>query len=111
MNLTTRKSEEESKCVWQSSRGLIEDLWKLLETAAEITSVPKWEKCAIMHGLYPFQDGLFGSKTKMLKNMQKTSLEPQQKYSKQKFTPETPSSRKITSTVLKSEKFAILYGP
>ena len=63
-----------------------------------------------MHGLYPFQNGLFGWKIKMFKNMQKTCLEPQQKYSKQKFTPGMPSSRKITSTVLKSEKFAIFYG-
>ena len=50
MNLTTRKSEEESKCVWQSSRGLIEDLWKLLETAAEknaekrIKTIALWRK-------------------------------------------------------------------
>ena len=77
----------------------------------KITSVPKWEKFAIMHGLYPLQNRQFGSKIKMFKNMLKTSLEPQQKYSKQKFTPETPSSRKITSTVLKSEKIAIFYGP
>jgi len=50
MNLTTRKSEEESKCVWQSSRRLIEDLWKLLETTAEknaekrIKTTPFWRK-------------------------------------------------------------------
>ena len=42
--------------------------------------------------------------------MTKTSLEPQQKYSQQKFTPRKPNTRKITS-VLKSEKFAIFYGP
>ena len=50
MNLTKRKSEEESKCIWQSSRGLIEDLWKLLETAAEknaekrIKTISSWKK-------------------------------------------------------------------
>ena len=50
MNLTTRKSEEESKCVWQSSQGLIEDLWKVLETAAEknaekrIKTISSWKK-------------------------------------------------------------------
>ena len=37
--------------------------------------------------------------------MQKTSLEPQQKYSKQKSTPKTPNSRKIKG-VPKWEKFA-----
>ena len=75
----------------------------------KITSVPKWEKFAIMHGLYPLPNRQFGSKIEMFKNMLKTSLEPQQKCSKQKSTPKTPNSRKITS-VPKSEKCAIMHG-
>ena len=62
-----------------------------------------------MHGLYPLQNRQFGSKIKMFKNMLKTSLEPQQKCSKQKSTPKTPNSGKITS-VPKSEKCAIMHG-
>ena len=71
----------------------------------KITSVPKSEKLAIMHGLYPLQNRQFGSKYGKVKNMQKTSLEPQQKYFKQKSIPKTANIRKITS-VPKSEKFA-----
>ena len=75
----------------------------------KITSVPKWEKLAIMRGLHPLQNRQFGSKIKMFKNMQKASLEAQEKCSKQKSTPKTPKRRKITS-VPKSQKFARMHG-
>ena len=54
------------------------------------------ENFAIMHGLYPLQKRQFGSKIETFKTMRKTSLEPQQKCSTQKFTPKTPNIRKIT---------------
>ena len=102
-NMLKTSLEPQKKCSKQKSTPKTPNVGK-------ITSVLKSEKCAIMHDLQPLQNGRFGSKIRMLKNMQKTSLEPQEKYSKQKFTPRTPNTRKITS-VLKSEKFAIFYGP
>ena len=62
-----------------------------------------------MHGVEPLQNRRFWSKMKMFKNVLKTSLEPQKKCSKQKSTPKTPNSRKIT-TVPKSQKCAIMHG-
>ena len=53
----------------------------------KITSVPKSEKFAIVHGLQPLQNPQFGSKIKTFKNMQKTVLEPQQNCTMQKSTP------------------------
>ena len=69
----------------------------------KITSVPKSEKFAIM------QNHKFGSKIKLFKDMQITSVEPQQKCSTQKSTPKTPNIPKITS-VQKFDKFAIMHG-
>ena len=69
MNLTTRKSEEESKCVWQSSRRLIEDLWKLLETTAEknaekrIKTIASWKKKKEDSKNKKFQNGVCGAGT------------------------------------------------
>ena len=58
MNLTTRKSEEESKCVWQSSRGLIKDLWKLLETTAEKNAEKRFKTMASWKKNYLKKGGL-----------------------------------------------------
>ena len=57
----------------------------------------------------PFAKSSILIKIKMFKNMLKTCLEPQQKCCKQKSTPKTPNSRKITS-VPKSKKIAIMHG-
>ena len=100
-NMLKTSLEPQKKCSKQKSTPKTPNVGK-------ITSVLKSEKCAIMHGLQPFKNGQFGSKIKMLKNIRKTSLQPQQKCSKQKSTPKTPNSREITS-VSKSEKFAIMH--
>ena len=75
----------------------------------KITSVPKTEKFAIMDGLQPLQKRQYGPKTKMFKNIWRTSLQPQQKCSTQKSTPRTPNIRKIRS-IPKSEKLRIMHG-
>ena len=95
-NMLKTSLEPQQKCSKQKST-------PKTPNSRKITSVPKWEKYAIMHGLYPFQNGQFGSKIKMLRNIRKTSLEPQQKCFTQKSTPKTPNSRKIPS-VPKSKK-------
>ena len=52
----------------------------------KITSVPKSETLAIMHGLYPLKNRHFGSIIKILKNMGKTTLEREESYSMQEST-------------------------
>ena len=75
----------------------------------KITSVPKSEKFAIMHGLQPLQNRQFGSKINMFKNMRNTSLGPRQKCFTQKSTTKTPNIPKITGGQ-KSENFPIMHG-
>ena len=57
----------------------------------------------------PLQNRQFGSKIKTLKNMLKTSLEPEQNCSMQNPLQKRPNIRKITN-VLEWEKTAILHG-
>ena len=73
----------------------------------KITGVQKSEKFGVIHELQPLQNRQFGSKIKMFKNMGKMSLQPQEKFCTQNFTPKTPNIRKITS-IPKSEKFRIM---
>ena len=75
----------------------------------KLPSVPKSKKNCDNAWAIAFAKWSIWAKIKMLKNMQKTSLEPQKKCSKQKSTPKTPNSRKIT-TVPKSQKCAIMHG-
>ena len=83
-NMRKTSLEPQQKCSTQKSTPKTPNIPK-------ITSVPKSENFAMMHGLLqPFQNQQFGSKFKMFKNMRKAFLEPQQKCSTQKFTPKTP---------------------
>ena len=100
-NMQKTSLEPQQKCSTQKSTSKTPNIPK-------IASVPKSEKFAIIHGLQPWENRQFGSKIKMFKNMRKTSLQPQQKYSTQKSTPKTPNIPKITS-VPKSKKFAIMH--
>ena len=100
-NMQKTSLEPQQKCSTQESTPTTPHIRKM-------TSVPKSEKFAIMQGVQPSQNRQVGSKIKMFKNIQKTSLEPQQKCSTQKSTAKTPNIRKIS--VPKSEKFAIIHA-
>ena len=76
----------------------------------KITSVLRSEKfCGNAWTIALAKSSIWG-KSKMFKNMRKTSLRPRQKCSTQKPSPKTPNIRKIPS-VRKSEKFGIMHGP